>query len=109
VSACLVQLAHISKNAYGTDDLARRIAQRRRIQGRRNDFTTRTPRVKDRVARDTMFDDLAQRRRELAQLFRADELRQRLLEQLVWAEAEQLGHRVISLQNLALEVRHENR
>src|SRR5438128_3262737 len=56
-----------------------------------------------------MFDDLVQRCRELAQLFRADELRQRLLEQLVWAEAEQLGHRVISLQNLALEVRHENR
>ena len=39
----------------------------------------------------------------------ADEARQRLLEQLVRAEAEQLGDRVVGLEDLALEVGDEHR
>src|SRR5256886_13787965 len=42
-------------------------------------------------------------------LLGADDAGQRLLEQLVGAEAEQRGHRVVGLQDLALEVRDEDR
>ena len=52
---------------------------------------------------------LAQRRGELARLLRADEARQRLLDQLVRAEAEQLGDGVVGLEDLAFQVRDEHR
>ena len=56
-----------------------------------------------------LLDDFAQRRGELAGLLGADEAGQRLLEQLVRAEPEQLGDGVVGLQDLAFEVRDEHR
>src|SRR5207249_4661843 len=50
-----------------------------------------------------------QRGRELARLLRADEARERLLDQLVLPEAEELGDRIVGLQDLALEVGDEHR
>src|SRR5258705_1035381 len=46
---------------------------------------------------------------EFAGLFGADEARERLLEHLVLAEAQELGDGVVGLQDLALEVGHEHR
>src|SRR5213083_540627 len=51
----------------------------------------------------------AERGGELALLLRADEARERLLEQLVLAEAQQLGDGIVGLQDLALEVGDEHR
>src|SRR2546426_7465268 len=52
---------------------------------------------------------LVQRVHELARLLRADEARERLLEQLVGAEAEKLRHRLVGLQDATLEVGDEHR
>src|SRR5439155_3461516 len=46
---------------------------------------------------------------EFASFLGADEARERLLEHLVLTEPEQLGNRVICLQDLAFEVGHEHR
>src|SRR6516162_2692883 len=54
--------------------------------------------------RVTLGDHLAQRRGELPRLLGADEARQRLLDQLRPAEAEQLRDGVVGLEDLALEV-----
>src|SRR5438093_4545344 len=56
-----------------------------------------------------MLDDLAKGGRELARLFRADEARERLLDDLVLPKAQQLGNGVVGLDDLALEVGDEDR
>ena len=58
---------------------------------------------------DALLDDLAQGGGELARLLRADEPRQRLLDQLVGAEAEELADGVVGLEDLALQVGDEHR
>src|SRR5256714_13190240 len=58
---------------------------------------------------DAVLDDLAKGGRELARLLGTDEARERLLDDLVLAEAEQLGNGVVGLNDLAFEVRDENR
>src|SRR3989454_4894702 len=82
---------------------------RRGVEGRGDHLSAGAAGVQVRVAGDPALDDLAQGGRELACLLGADEAGQRLLEQLVGAEAEQRGHRVVGLQDLALEVRDEDR
>jgi hypothetical protein len=56
-----------------------------------------------------VLDDLSERGRELARLLGADEARERLLDDLVLAEAEELADRVVRLEDLALEVGDEHR
>src|SRR5256714_7891920 len=58
---------------------------------------------------DAVLDDLAEGGRELFRLLGTDEARERLLDDLVLAEAEQLGHGVVGLEDLALEVGDEHR
>ena len=66
-------------------------------------------RVEPGVAGHALLDHLAQGRGELPRLLRADEPRQRLLDELVGAEAEQLGDGVVGLEDLALQVGDEHR
>src|SRR6266571_3028935 len=103
----LLVLAHVPQDADGADHLAVRVAQGGGVEGRRDHLPARAPRVEPGVAGDAARYHLAQRRRELPRFLGADEARQRLLEELVRAEAEQGGHRVVGLQDLPLEVRHE--
>src|SRR5205807_1952839 len=72
-------------------------------------FAGRRARVEAGVAGDTTFDDLAQGRRKFPRLLLADEARQRLLDHLVAAEAQELRDGVVGLEDLALEVRDEHR
>ena len=86
-----------------------RVAQRRGVQRRRDDLAGGAAGVEPGVAGDALLHDLAQGRGELARLLRADEPRQRLLDHLVGAEAEQLRDGVVGLEDLALQVRDEHR
>src|SRR3989442_7256626 len=95
----LLVFAHVAEDADGADHPAARVAQRRGVEGRGDDLPAGAAGVQVRVAGDPALDDLAQSGRELACLLGADEAGQRLLEQLVRAEAEQRGHRVIGLQD----------
>src|SRR5437867_2618898 len=104
----LLVFAHVAQDADGADHPAARVAQRRGVEGRGDDLPAGAAGVQVRVAGDAALDDLAQGGRELACLLGTDEAGQRLLEQLVGAEAEQRGHRVIGLEDLALEVRDED-
>src|SRR5204863_26221 len=75
----------------------------------RDHLAGRRARVQHRVSRHAALDHLAQRCGELARLVLADEARERLLDNLVAAEAEQLRDGVVRLEDLALEVGHEHR
>src|SRR5256885_10068508 len=105
----LLVFAHVAQDADGADHPAARIAQRRSVEGRGDHLPAGAARVQVRVAGDAALHDLAEGRGELACLLGADEAGQRLLEQLVRAEAEQRGDRVIRLEDLALEVGDEDR
>src|SRR5438552_765539 len=104
----LLVFAHVAQDADGADHPAARVAQRRGVEGRGDDLPTGAAGVQVRVAGDAALDDLAQGRGELACLLGADEAGQRLFEQLVRAEAEQRGDRVVGLEDLALEVGDEH-
>src|SRR2546422_1051180 len=93
----LLVLAHVTQNADSADHLAVRVTQRRGVEGRGDHLPARAPRVEPGVARDAPLHDFPQRRRELPGLLGADEARERLLEELVRAEAEERGHRVVGL------------
>ena len=58
--------------------------------------------MKPRVSRGSLLDDLAHRSHELARLGRAQEPGERLFEDLVAAEAEELGHRIVRDEDLAV-------
>src|SRR3989454_882406 len=122
---------HVAQDADGPDHLSVGVAQSGGVQARRDDLSAGAAGVEDDVARDTAmigaqrgrglarlvraspcvlaFDDLAQRGQELAGFFGRDDARKRLLDQLVRAEAEQGGDRVVGLEDFALEVRDEHR
>src|SRR5262245_47287763 len=108
VGARLVQLAHVAEHADRADHVAVGVAQRRSVQRRRDHLARGATGIEDRVPRDAALDDLAQGGRELARLLGADEARQRLLDDLVLAEAEELRDRVVRLEDLALEVGDEH-
>jgi hypothetical protein len=73
VGARLVQLAHVAKDADGTDHAPAGVAQRGRVQTRRDHFSGRVARVQQDIPADPPLDDLAQRGHELARLLHADE------------------------------------
>src|SRR5206468_6720320 len=66
------------------------------------------PRVEPGVAGDAALHDFAQRRQELPRFGWGDDARERLLDDLVWTEAEKRKDGVIGLQDFSLEVRHEH-
>src|SRR5436309_3274636 len=101
--------AHVAQDTDGADDPAVRVAQGGGVEGGWDDLAAGATGVEARVAGDAALDHLAQSGGELPGLLGADEARERLLEELVRAEAEQRGHRVVGLQDLALEVGDEHR
>src|SRR3989442_956850 len=78
------------------------------VQARGDDLAARTARVQDHVPHDTPFNHFAQRRRELPRFIGGDEARERLLEHLILTKPEQLGNRIVRLQDLAFEVGDEH-
>src|SRR5207253_11495760 len=67
------------------------------------------PGIEPSVPGHAAFDHLAESRRDLACLLRANKPRQRLLDQLVRPETEQGKYGVVGLEDLALKVGHEHR
>src|SRR5437867_5888698 len=100
--------AHVAQDADGADDLAVWVAEGGGVEGGGDDLAAGAAGVEPGVAGDAEIDDLAQGGGELPGLLGADEARERLLEELVRAEAEERGHRVVGLQDLALEVGDEH-
>src|SRR2546425_1138063 len=93
----LLVLPHVPQNADGADHLAVRVAQGRGVEGRGDHLPARAPRVEPGVAGDAPLHNLSEGGRERPGLLDADEARVRLLEELVRAEAEERGHRVVGL------------
>ena len=60
------------------------------------------------VARDAVLDDLAKGDHQLARLVQADEAGERLLQDLVLAEPQEFGDRLVREKDLALEVGNED-
>src|SRR5438876_797484 len=91
--------------------IARRCSSplRRGVAGRGDRLAARAPWVEPGVAGDAARHDFPERGRELPGLLGADEARQRLLEELVRAETEECGHRIVCLQDFPLEIRHKHR
>src|SRR5947199_269954 len=101
--------AHVAQDADGADHLAVGVAQGRGVEGGGDDLAAGAAWVEAGVAGDAARDDLAEGGGELAGLLGTDEARQRLLEQLVLPEPEELGNRIVGLKNLAFEVGNEHR
>src|SRR6266850_1129752 len=101
--------AHVAQDTDGADHLAVGVAQGGGVEGGGDDLAAGAAGVEARVARDTPRHDLPERRRELPGLLGADEARERLLDQLVRAEAEEREDGIVGLENLALEVGDEDR
>src|SRR5438445_11104 len=78
------------------------------VEGGRDDLAARAAGIEARVAGDAPRYNFPQRRRELPGLLGADEARERLLEHLVLAEAEELGDGVVGLEDLPFEVGDED-
>src|SRR5712691_1223836 len=100
--------AHVAQDADGADDLAVGVAEGGGVEGGGDDLAAGAAGVEAGVAGDAARDDLAEGGGELAGLLGADEARERLLDQLVRAEAEELGDGVVGLEDLALEVGDEH-
>src|SRR5439155_14035667 len=91
-----------------SDHVSVGVAQGGRVEAGRDHLAGRGPRVEARVAGRAALDDLSERCGELARLLLADEARERLLDDLVAAEAEQLRDRVVGLEDLPFEVRSDD-
>src|SRR5258705_9634 len=100
--------AHVAQDTDGADDPAVRVAQGGGVEGGRDDLAARAAGIEARVAGDAPRYDFPQRRRELPGLLGADEARERLFEHLVLAEAEELGDRVVGLEDLPFEIGDED-
>src|SRR5712691_9746547 len=100
--------AHVAQDADGADDLAVGVAEGGGVEGGGDDLAAGAAGVEAGVAGDAARDDLAEGGGELPGLLGADEARERLLDQLVRAEAQELGDGVVGLEDLALEVGDEH-
>ena len=109
IGAGLVQLPHVAEDADDTDGMPGCVAQRRCIQRRRDDFARRAAGIEAEVPRHSAVDDLADRGDELLGFRRAEEARERLFEDLVAAQTEQLRDCFIRLQDLSAQIGNENR
>src|SRR5438445_9085293 len=99
---------HVAEDADGADDLTVGVAEGGGVESGGDDLAAGAAGVQAGVAGDAPGDDLAEGGGELAGLLGADEAGERLLEQLVWAEAQERRHRVVSLQDLPFEVGDED-
>src|SRR5213594_3322661 len=99
---------HVAEDADGADDLAVGVAEGGGVESGGDDLAAGAAGVQAGVAGDAPGDDLAEGGGELAGLLGTDEAGERLLEQLVWAEAQERRHRVVSLQDLPFEVGDED-
>ncbi len=104
----LVQLTHVAEDADGADNTPVGIPQGRGVERRRDDLASGAAWVEPRVASHPFLHHLPKNCRELARLLRTDEPRQRLLDHLVGAEAEQLRYGIVGLKDLAFEVGDEH-
>src|SRR2546428_6571458 len=95
------------RSADGADDLAV-IAEGGGVEGGGDDLAAGAAGVEAGVAGDAARDDLTEGGGELPGLLGADEAGERLLDQLVRAEAEQREDGVVGLEDLALEVGDED-
>src|SRR5207245_1574608 len=83
-------------------------AEGRGIEARGDDLAARTARVQDDIPHHTALHYFPQCRPEFASFLATDEARQGLLQHLILTEPEQLGNRVVRLQNLAFKIGDEN-
>src|SRR6059036_3840192 len=108
VRAGLVELAHVAQDTDRADHLAVRVAQRRSVERRGDHFPAGAARVEAGVARYTALHNLPEGGQELPSLIGGDDARERLLDQLVRAEAQEGEDGVVGLQDLPLEIGHEH-
>src|SRR5256885_1661528 len=99
---------HVAEYADGADDLAVGVAEGGGVEGGGDDLAAGAAGVEAGVAGHPALDDLAEGGGELAGFLGADEAGERLLEQLVWAKAQEGRDRVVSLQDLPFEVGDED-
>src|SRR2546425_1135525 len=109
VGAGLVELTHVAQDADGADGLAVGVTEGGSVEGGGDALAAGAAGVEASVAGGAALDDFAQGGGELAGLLGADEAGERLLEDLVLAEAQKLGDRVVGLEDLAFEVGDEDR
>src|SRR2546423_1094134 len=100
----LLVLAHVAQDADGADHPAARVAQRRGVQRRGDHLAAGAAGVEAGIAGDTALHDLPEGGQELPSLIGGDDARERLLDQLVRAKAQEGEHRVVGLQDLPLEI-----
>src|SRR5207249_2269652 len=109
VGAGLVELAHVPQDADHADDLAAGPPKGGGVEGGGDDFTGGAAGMEADVGGDAALDDLAEGAHQPARLVQADEAGQRLLEDFVLAEPQELGDRLVGDEDLALEVGNEHR
>src|SRR4029077_3957470 len=100
----LVLLAHVSEDSDRADYLPVRVSKSRCVKTCRNDLARSAARIQTRISRHAAFDNLPERGGEFASLLRADEPRERLFDQFIRLEAEELGNRIVCLEDFALQV-----
>ncbi len=109
IGAGLVQFAHVAQDADGSDDFAIGIAQRRRVQAGGDHLARGAAGVETGIAGSPALNDLAQGCGKLARFFRADEARERLLQHLVGAKAQQFVDGIVGREDFAFQVRDKDR
>src|SRR2546421_718562 len=108
IGAGFVELPHVAEDADGADDLAVGVAEGGGVEGGGDDLAAGAARVEAGVAGHPALDNFAQGGQELSGFIGGDDARERLLDQLVGAEAEEGEDGVIGLQDLALEIGDEH-
>src|SRR5206468_636253 len=103
----LVELAHVAQDADGADHLAVGVAQGGGVEGGGDDLAAGALGVEAGVAGDAPLHDLPESGQELPGFVGGDDARERLLDQLVRAEAEEGEDGVVRLQDLPLEIGDE--
>src|SRR5437870_2033678 len=93
----LLVFAHVAQDADGADYSAARVAQRRGVERRGDHFPAGAAGVEAGVAGDPALHDLPEGGQELPSLIGGDDARERLLDQLIRAEAEEGEDGVVGL------------
>ncbi len=104
-----VEFPHVAENPDRPDHPPVHIAEGRGVEAGGNDFARRRARMQHGVARHAVLDNLAKGGGELAGFLRTDEPGQRLLEHLVLPKTQQLGNRIVGLEDFAFQVGDEHR
>jgi len=108
VGARFVELAHVAQDADDADDLALGSPEGGGVESGGDHLAGGAAGIEADVASDAAVDDLAQGDHQFVRFGQADEARQRLLQDLVLAESEQLGDGIVGLEDFALQVGDED-